>query len=216
MRMGKYFFHHKGLLALAGVVLFISSPSAKADFMSEEQQTINTTQKLLSATVKIEPESLSHGTGFYIARDTILTNEHVIHNVSNNTLRIKRHDGISCNARIGYREEGTDLALLHVDCLSDIVLHVAEGYKIGQSIIVAGNPGSYDFTVSKGIVSATRADRVQFDARVDFGSSGGVVADLSGNVVGVEVEMAAHDNYVAFAIPANRVNQFLDRAGVEL
>lgn len=203
------------LIASLVALFFLLSSSTKADFITEEAQTIQTAQKLLAATVKIETEPTSQGTGFYISRDTIITNEHVIHKVSTDTIRITRYDGITCNARIGYREEGTDLALLHTDCFSDHFLTLAEGHKIGQSIIVAGNPGSIDFTLSKGIVSGYNLDMIQFDARIDFGSSGGVMADLSGNVIGVVKAKAKFDQYIAFAIPGNRVKQFLDRAGVE-
>jgi S1-C subfamily serine protease len=206
----------KYLLAPIVALFFLLQTPIRADFLTDEEKTIAASQKLLAATVKIDPEPTSQGTGFYISRDTIITNEHVIHK-SNSDIHFTRYDGIQCTGKVGYREEGkeTDLALIHTDRLNDNVLKLAESVKIGQSIVTVGNPGSFDFTVSKGIVSALREDRVQFDARVDFGSSGGVVADLGGNVVGVEVEMSKSDNYVAFAIPANRVRQFLDRAEVK-
>lgn len=203
-------------LAPLVVLFFLLAPSTKADFMTEEQQTIATSQKLLAATVKIEPEAFTKGTGFYVSSGTILTNEHVIHKESGDTVKVTRYDGTTCTARISYREEGTDLAILHANCQSNAVLTLTEGYKIGQSILVMGNPGSFDFTLSKGIVSATRWDRVQFDARVDFGSSGGVMADLNGNVIGVVTEKAKTDNYVGMAIPENRIRQFLSRAGVTI
>jgi S1-C subfamily serine protease len=80
---------------------------------------------------------------------------------------------------------------------------------------VAGNPSNFDFTVSKGIIGAIRSERLQYDARVDFGSSGGVMANLSGDVVGVVVEKAKYDAYIAYAVPYNRIKQFIERADLD-
>lgn len=78
MRMFKYFYRHKGLLALAAVVLFISVPSAKAGFLTEEQQSIDTALKLNKSIVKVEPALMDHGSGFYVSPNLIVTNWHVV------------------------------------------------------------------------------------------------------------------------------------------
>jgi S1-C subfamily serine protease len=79
--------------------------------------------------------------------------------------------------------------------------------------MVASNPTGFDFSLSKGIVSAYRWDYIQFDAKIKPGSSGGIVANLSGEVIGIVVALAKSEDGIAFAIPARDINQFLARGG---
>jgi S1-C subfamily serine protease len=202
----------KGLLLIAVVLFFFLQPSTQADFKSDEDKSIETAQKLLNATVKIQVDSLSSGSGFFIAPNTILTAEHVIHLVPSSEVKFTKKDGTVCYGTIGYREEiNTDLAVITTDCTSTYLTLATTAIE-GQSIIAVGNPSGYDFTVSKGIVGAIRKERIQFDAKVNYGSSGGVLANLSGEIVGIVVEKSKSDPYIGFAVPYYRIKQFIERS----
>lgn len=199
------------------VVLFLWNQPVTADFKSEEDKSIETAQKLLNATVKIHVDATSSGSGYYIAPNTILTAEHVIHRVPSSQVKFTKKDGTVCYGTIGYREEiTTDLAIITTDCTSTY-LTLATTAVEGQSIIAVGNPSGYDWTVSKGIIGALRRyDWIQFDAKVNYGSSGGVLANLSGEIVGVVVRKSGSDPYIGFAEPYSRIKQFLERGGIDV
>ncbi|MNR42007.1 serine endoprotease [compost metagenome] len=61
-------------------------------------------------------------------------------------------------------------------------------------------------------MSALRWDLIQFDAKVTFGSSGGVLANLNGEVIGVVTKQAKGSDYLGFAIRATDVKRFIERS----
>lgn len=204
--------HYKGLLALVAVVLFLCNGTVTADTQTDEEKAISAAQKLIKASVMIEPELFTTGSGFYISPDTIITNEHVVHNLPTNTVKISNKAGQTCTGTVGYREEKLDLAIIHSSCTSDTVLTLSEDVAEGQTVLAFGNPREFPFTLSKGIVSSLRWDMIQFDAKVTFGSSGGVLANLNGEVIGVVAKGAKDTDYIGFAIKAADVKRFVERS----
>ena len=80
-------------------------------------------------------------------------------------------------------------------------------------MLAFGNPRGFPFTLSKGIVSAIRWDMIQFDAKVTFGSSGGVLSNLNGESIGIVSKGAKDTDYIGFAIKARDVKKFVERSG---
>lgn len=204
--------HYKGLLALIAVVLFLCNGTVTADTQTDEEKAITSAQKLIKASVMIEPELFATGSGFYITPNTIITNEHVVHDLPTNTVEISNKAGQTCTGTVGYREEKLDLAIIHSSCTSDTVLTLSTDVAEGQTALAFGNPREFPFTLSKGIVSSLRWDMIQFDAKVTFGSSGGVLANLNGEVIGVVAKGAKDMDYIGFAIPATQVRKFIERS----
>lgn len=204
--------HYKSLLGLLVVLLLFNQP-VTADTKTEEQQTVESVTKLMKATVKIEPELLSSGTGFYIAPNVIVTNQHVIRKAINSNVSITRNDGTRCTGTIGYREEKVDLAIITTDCKSDTYLTFAQSVDLGQTVITTGNPAPYDFVASKGIIGGIKYEWIQFDAKINLGSSGGVLANLRGEIVGVVTYKSTADEYTAFALDFRNVKRFVERSG---
>lgn len=188
------------LLLLPGV--------GSANTPTSEDKAIQAASNALPATVKIR-NSLDAGSGFYIAPKTILTNLHVVENAD--VVSFTTSNGKRCEGRIGYREEGLDLALLTTDCEGP-PLTLQGSYRVAESVIVAGNPRGFDFTVTKGIISAKRDGFIQTDAKINFGSSGGPAVNLSGEVVGIVTMKAKDNDYIGYAIDANYIQQFLGRS----
>ena len=132
------------------------------------------------------------GSGFFVARDTLITNQHVVENDSYVTLL--KNDGTKITARVESKSPALDLAILKVAQPSVnqqvISMGSANSLKPGQEIIVIGSAlGTLQNSVSRGVVSGLRttagATLIQTDAAVNPGNSGGPMLDRNGAVVGI-------------------------------
>jgi S1-C subfamily serine protease len=147
-------------------------------------------------------------------------------------------DGTRLEARVEASDPETDLALLSVggvdlpfiglgdsDALRPGQPIQVTGFPLGRAVDVgksAGAPAAVpQATVSRGSVAAMRtgdegdARYIQTDAAVQPGSSGGPMVDEQGYAVGVIRMMLGRRPGVAFAIPINRVKDFLQASGHE-
>ena len=203
---------YKGLLALVAVVLFILSPSVNAGEQTDEEKAITTSNKLSQSTVLIEPGGLlESGTGFYIEPNLIITNEHVIRSAPSD-VKLTNNDGKLCTGKVGYREESVDLALIETSCTNDTHMTFIATYDLGQSVLVMGNPRFFPFTLTRGVVSGSYKGLMQVDAKVNYGSSGGAVANLDGQVIGIISRRAIDLDYIGLAIKAADVKKFVERS----
>lgn len=193
------------LILVMGFLLF-SQSSADTQY-SEESTLIQTAQTVIQSTVKITSPNLTHGSGFYISANEILTNAHVI----NGQIMIRTYDKRSCKAQLKYMETGVDLALLTTDC-TGTPLKLTESYTVGQTVLAVGNPDIYEFMTTQGIVSGEGWQHILFDAPITFGSSGGALVDIQGKVIGVVKASDDSLGFVGFAITGKEVNRFLERA----
>ena len=147
--------------------------------------------RAMPAIVLVETNS-GRGSVFYVRRDTLITNVHVVQHDSYVTLR--RMDGSSVTARVQTRAPNFDIAVLKVAQASPsqpyLQMGSTSGLKPGQEIIVIGSAlGTLQNSVSRGIVSGLRNSGgvmlVQSDAAANPGNSGGPMLDRNGRVIGV-------------------------------
>jgi serine protease Do len=143
----------------------------------------------------------------------ILTNNHVIENAQDITVRLS--DSRKFPATLVGRDPKTDLAVLKVDApgpLPTAELGDSERLRVGQWVIAIGNPFGLDRTVTVGIVSATARNRVgvttyenfiQTDASINPGNSGGPLLNLDGRVIGINTAIVAAGQGIGFSIPIN-------------
>ena len=122
-------------------------------------------------------------------------------------------DGTEVTADVVGRDPLSDLAVLRAraDVPGPVVLGDAATLQVGQLVVALGNPLGLAGSVTAGIVSLgrslpTRAGRVvdeviQTDAALNPGNSGGVLADSSGRMVGVNTAVAGIG--VGLAVPIN-------------
>src|SRR5947209_412921 len=159
-------------------------------------------------------ETRASGSGVIVdAKGYVLTNNHVIENAQDITVRLS--DGRKFTAKLVGRDPKTDLAVLKVD--APALLPVAElgdsdQLRVGQWAIAIGNPFGLDRTVTVGIVSATARNRVgvatyenfiQTDASINPGNSGGPLLNLDGKVIGINTAIVAAGQGIGFSIPIN-------------
>lgn len=196
--------HYKGLL-LVVLLLFLFVKPTTADFLSEEDKTIAVADILHQSVVKISVDN-GTGTGFYISPDEVITNNHVTHDA--NLILLTKFDGSTCLGVVKHANKDTDLSLIYSYC-DGTPLKIAQSVKVGQSVLVMGNPLVVSFFLSKGIVSSLQEDGyVLTDAWVDHGNSGSPMVNLNGEVVGV-IRADFKGTNIGAAVNIKRLNQFM-------
>jgi S1-C subfamily serine protease len=155
----------------------------------------------------------SVGTGVIISREGfILTAHHVVQDAEEVWAEMK--SGLSLEATIVRFDAEYDLALLKLTGKGHACLPLRTGSRpaIGEEVFAVGTPaGVYDFSVSKGVISAVREmgggkTLLQTDASVNSGNSGGPLLDKFGRVVGIVTwKLRPDQGYegIAFAVPAD-------------
>jgi Do/DeqQ family serine protease len=166
------------------------------------------------------PEGRASGSGVIVdPKGYILTNNHVIENARDITVRLS--DSRKFQAKLVGRDTKTDLAVLKVDApgpLPSAELADSDRLRVGQWAIAIGNPFGLDRTVTVGIISATARNRVgvatyenfiQTDASINPGNSGGPLLNLDGKVIGINTAIVAAGQGIGFSIPINEAKNVM-------
>ena len=104
------------------------------------------------------------------------------------------------------------------------------GVEVGDTVYAIGSPFGLSQTFTSGIVSAigrdiqapdgaTIADVIQTDAAINPGNSGGPLLNASGEVVGVNSQIASQgggNDGIGFSIPAATVQSMLENGSSRL
>jgi serine protease Do len=152
----------------------------------------------------------------------VITNNHVVSN--SDIVSATLNDGRVLKGRAIGSDKATDIAVIKLEDAEGQNLPFAklgdsDNLKVGQVALAVGNslglPGGP--TVSLGVISALArplpgADFIyegfiQTDAAVNPGNSGGPLANLSGEVVGINTAIIPYANGMGFAIPINMVKR---------
>lgn len=142
-----------------------------------------------------EANSTFSGTGFFVAPNLVVTNNHVV-KACTNPIQVRYPERTSYTATISGQDNTNDLALLHTDMdnLSVVSFHIRP--RLGEAVAVYGFPyadvlsSSGNFTVGNVTSLSGMGDDTRFlqiSAPVQPGNSGGPLLDMSGRVVGVVV-----------------------------
>ena len=129
-------------------------------------------------------------------------------------------NGQNYNAKVLKRfGENKDIALLKIDVpteLKTVKLGDSERIKVGQKVLAIGNPFGFNGTLTQGIISRIdyAKNRIQTDAAINPGSSGGPLLNKNGEIIGINQAIYNPDNNISnigigFAIPINSVKEYL-------
>ena len=171
------------------------------------------------------------GSGLIIDRKGyVITNNHVIDGATRVQVHLK--DGRTFFGEVVGLDSSTDIAVIKVDAdnLPAASLGDSEKLKVGQIALAIGNTLGLQGgpTVSMGVVSALGRPLpgtdfifeglIQTDTAINPGNSGGPLADIGGNVIGMNTAMIPFAQGVGFAIPVNTmkwvVQQILEKGRV--
>jgi serine protease Do len=189
--------------------------------------------RLRSSVVTIVDESRGrggHGAGFAWGQgDLLVTSAHV---VSTNTAIVVTPDGRAVEGTVVGRDVDRDLAVVHAPKARVPAATTGDPYALrpGSLVFAVGHPLGVKDAVSVGVFQAVRpvpsgyglAERrprrgrsplipwVQADVRLAPGNSGGPIADVEGNVIGVAAMIVSG---LALAVPAPDVERLLASLG---
>ena len=202
------------------LILVICTPVYAFD--KEEQAIISLYEKINPAIVCVDSQisdGVSCGTGCIIDKSgIILTSAHVIE--EGNNIVVTMFNGQDYNAVILKRfGENKDIALLKINVnkeLKTVKLGNSEKIKVGQKVLAIGNPFGFNGTLTQGIISRIdyAKNRIQTDAAINPGSSGGPLLNKNGEIIGINQAIFNPDNNISnigigFAIPINVVKEYL-------
>ncbi len=171
----------------------------------------------------------SLGSGVIVdAQGLIVTNNHVVQGADQ--ILVALADRREFPARVVFAEPRLDLALLRIDPrgarLPVARLGDSDRAQVGDLVLAIGNPFGVGQTVTQGIVSATARTGIgvsdtqffiQTDAAINQGNSGGALANMAGEVIGINTAILTGGRDggsigLGFAVPSNMVRIFLAAA----
>lgn len=167
------------------------------------------------------------GSGFIVKENgVVLTNRHVVSDAQAQ-YRVITSANKSFDVEKIYRDPNNDLAILKINAtnLPTVELGDSNSLQVGQFAIAIGTAlGEFRSTVTTGVVSglsrgitagspfvgAEKLENViQTSAAINPGNSGGPLLNSSGQVIGVNVAVAAEAENIGFALPINLVKDLL-------
>lgn len=198
---------------ILSLTLLLAGAVAAQDYLPELVKRIKPSSVAIE-TFDPKGNTVSRGSGFFIAPDRIVTNRHVIERSSRVEIHLIDGKKFIVKGVLAVDGEG-DLAMLQVEVprAQAIPLPIVRTVpQEGESIVVVGNPFGLEGSVSNGIVSAVRdisgyGRIIQITAPISPGSSGSPVVNMSGQVIGIATLQAAEGQSLNFAIPSERILQ---------
>ncbi len=165
------------------------------------------------------------GSGVIISADGyVVTNNHVIEGAD--AVVVKLQDGSTHDAQVVGADRPSDLALLKINATNLPFAELGDSDDLvqGEWVFAIGAPLGIENTLSVGVVSALNRDlpadgenyplvgAIQTDAAINQGNSGGPLANVHGQVVGINTAILSPTGAsigLGFAIPAKQVLKFV-------
>jgi S1-C subfamily serine protease len=167
--------------------------------------------KLVSIkTFDINGFQISTGSGFFVnSNGLIVTNYHVVEFA--NRIEITQASGTKNEARLLIHDSNRDLAILSSTIRGAEYVELGNSYLVetGDKIYTYGNPLGISNTISDGVVSKNISiingkEFIQISAPISPGSSGGMLIDERGFVIGITTASLIYGQNLNLAIPINR------------
>ena len=163
------------------------------------------------------------GSGFFISKDEIITNYHVIENAT--SISVTDVNGKRSSAVVIKKDLRRDLALIKTNIIGKPVEFYVGQLKQGEMVEALGHPKGRKFSLTKGWISAIRKESggysatneknvlfIQTDAAINHGNSGGPLF-YKDKVVGVNTQGLSKKKTegMNFAVHFSEVNKFISK-----
>ncbi len=193
----------------------------------DEEINITVYERINPAIVAIDAQTsdgISAGTGCIVSSDgLILTGSHVVDD--SKSIEVTMSNGQVYKAElISKMGKNKDLALIKISPkvkLQTIKFGDSQDIKVGQKVLAIGNPFGFSGTLTQGIISRIdyTKNKIQTDAAINPGCSGGPLLNSSGEVIGINQSIYNPDNNISnigigFAIPINDAKKFIETVKV--
>ncbi|MFM8265889.1 MAG: S1C family serine protease [Acidimicrobiia bacterium] len=214
-----------------------TAPVVSSEDSSESSDVAKVAARLANSVVTISSDIADDsasgeatGTGVVITSDgDILTNAHVVEGATEVRV-LFAGDTEPVVAQVLAEDSGNDLALLKVNATNLVAATFAKpgSVRVGDRVVAIGYALALDGgpSVTTGIVSALKRTiftdsgalnrLIQTDAAISSGNSGGPLANMRGEVVGINTAVARGDsnsaaNNIGFAISVDEVLAVLEQ-----
>jgi hypothetical protein len=155
------------------------------------------------------------GSGFFIDKNLIITNYHVIK--GENSAEVILNNSDKRIKVLGYLsiDKVNDLILLKIDYNNDSFLEIENKIPSpGDKVFAIGSPIGLNKTISEGIVSGIRSTEknklIQITTPISHGSSGCPIINEKGKLIAVAVGGIDGASNIGFCIPSNYINSLID------
>ena len=205
------------------LIIFYMITSPVFAFSLKEKSAVSIYKEINPAIVSIDShvtDGVSCGTGCIINKNgTILTSAHVLEDGKN--IIITMSNGEDYEATVLQKcGENKDFALLKISVpheLKTVKLGNSEKIQVGDKVLAIGNPFGFNGTLTQGIISRIdyTKNRIQTDAAINPGSSGGPLLNKNGEIIGINQAIYNPDNNISnigigFAIPINIIKEYIE------
>jgi S1-C subfamily serine protease len=178
-------------------------------------------------TIYVDQEIHGKGSGIIVTPDGyIVTNNHVVDGA--NRIRVTLSTGQWYYARRVGTDPQTDLAVIRIDAVNLPTAEFGDSdqVQVGEWSIAVGNPLGLGSTVTVGVISALNRHNlqveegrklegaIQTDAPINRGNSGGALANINGQLVGINTAILSAGPGggsigLGFAIPSNTARRIV-------
>lgn len=149
-----------------------------------------------------ENDNYSQGSGFFISPNIGITNYHVIEDAEQVFINIG-NDVYEVTEILKYSPTNQlDYVIFKTNYRNKTYLKIADkSSRVGEEVFAIGSPKGLKNSLTKGTISGFREiQRIQIDATIDHGSSGGPLFNLDGEVIGVTSSGMGTGSELNFAI----------------
>lgn len=181
-------------------------------------QAINFEPEKTFNSVVVVNSGKTSGCGFAIGDSYIVTNAHIF---DNNNINISVYKDGVYSGRVIKVNSSLDLAVLQVVNKKLQPLKFADTSKlsIGSDVFAIGSPEGFDYTLTKGILSAKERyigglAYIQTDAPINPGNSGGPLLNETGEVIGINTMKIVDSEGIGLAISIDTVINFLKDSNI--
>lgn len=198
-------------------------PASVPSISSKSNATVKTPSQILdenrssiAVIVAAGNTSLKLGTGFFVrSTGLLLTNFHVVEGTDVVGVKTPGSDEVVLAEKATGFDLDNDLVLLEVEAKKTrpVTLGDSDQARVGEQVVVVGNPEGLEQTISNGLISGIREvdgrKLFQISAPISEGSSGSPVFNGRGEVIAVVVSSLESGQNLNFAVPINYAKPLL-------
>lgn len=178
------------------------------------------TEKAMESVFVLHDDNAA-GSAFAIGENVIITNAHVVDDLSEYNLLTNSSDEQHKAFLIG-KDTEMDIAVLGVEDMTFTPLPTADYTDMmpGDDVYALGSPKGLFFAVTKGVLSVKQQnlgsyDYIQSDTFTHDGNSGGPLLNSEGKVIGVNTFRASNTDNITFSLPIKNAIEFVNSLGLK-
>ncbi len=194
------------------ISLLLSLSACGGKSFSDDPDAMDTVSKSVVKIIVYDKDdtAIASGSGFFaFDSKTVVTNYHVVENAYRIDI-VDNEDNTIPVLLIYNIDKVKDIAILEIDdsVVSHLPLKISKSkdLKKGENVVAIGSPLGLKNTISKGTISnfiaEDNVEMIQFTASISHGSSGGVLLNDSGEVIGITSGSYVDGQNLNVAIPA--------------